>query len=106
MTGRSEGTAMISREEYSKPHKCPVCGQYEFPTHGSFDFCEVCGWQDDAVQEEDEEFGGANPEGLKWYRILYEHGKHELPLKEKYRWLVQNNLDDGRLAKADWIWKD
>ncbi|MCD8036061.1 MAG: hypothetical protein LUE88_01570 [Clostridiales bacterium] len=24
-------------------HKCPVCGQYEFPEEGSYDICEVCG---------------------------------------------------------------
>ena len=35
------------------PHKCPVCGEYEFEHHGSDDICEVCGWQDDIVQELD-----------------------------------------------------
>lgn len=35
----------------SKKHKCPVCGQYEFEEFGSFDICEVCGWEDDAYQE-------------------------------------------------------
>lgn len=30
-------------------HKCPVCGQFE--EYNSLDICEVCGWQDDAVQE-------------------------------------------------------
>lgn len=33
-------------------HKCPVCGQYEFPEYNSYDICEVCGWEDDAQQEE------------------------------------------------------
>lgn len=97
---------MIDRADYYKPHMCPVCGKWEFPTHGSYDICGECGWEDDASQEEEPEEGGANPEGLKWYRILYEHGKHRLPLKEKFRWLAVNGLDDGKLAKADWIWKD
>lgn len=42
-----------------KGHICPVCGQYEFEERGSDDICEVCGWQDDIVQElnPDEECG-------------------------------------------------
>lgn len=34
------------------PHKCPVCGQYEFPFKCSYEFCKVCGWQDESYQEE------------------------------------------------------
>lgn len=33
-------------------HLCPVCGDYEFSGNGSFDICEVCGWEDDPVQME------------------------------------------------------
>lgn len=36
----------------AEPHLCPVCGEYEFSERGSFDICEVCGWEDDLVQEE------------------------------------------------------
>ena len=32
-------------------HKCPVCDEFEFDNYGSDDICEVCGWQDDIVQE-------------------------------------------------------
>lgn len=32
-------------------HKCPVCGEFEFEEYNSLEICEVCGWQDDAVQE-------------------------------------------------------
>ena len=34
-----------------EPHKCPVCGKYEFETINSFDICEICGWEDDGYQE-------------------------------------------------------
>lgn len=34
-----------------EPHLCPVCGDFEFECRGSDDICEVCGWQDDIVQE-------------------------------------------------------
>ena len=31
-------------------HLCPVCGKYEFEEQGSFDICDVCGWEDDPLQ--------------------------------------------------------
>lgn len=46
-------------------HKCPVCGRYEFSETDSFDVCEVCGWEDDELQEDDPDYsGGANPMSL------------------------------------------
>ncbi len=85
-----EPGAHEDREEYWKPHKCPVCGKYEFPKHGSDEICEICGWQDDAVQEEDPDFGGANWESLKGYRALYKVGMHQAPNDEKRKWLIEN----------------
>ena len=32
-------------------HRCPVCAKYSFEGDSTFEFCEVCGWQDDRVQE-------------------------------------------------------
>lgn len=60
---RCNGTEFTERNEIGKqickacgfvaePHLCPVCGEYEFSERGSFDICEVCGWEDDLVQEE------------------------------------------------------
>ncbi|MCD8017846.1 MAG: hypothetical protein LUE97_08635 [Oscillospiraceae bacterium] len=50
-------------------HKCPVCGQYEFPDEDSFDVCEVCGWEDDGLQEDDPDYaGGANHYSLNQFR--------------------------------------
>ena len=34
------------------PHKCPICGEYNFKDQGSYDICRVCGWIDDG-QEDD-----------------------------------------------------
>ena len=78
---------MIDRDEYRKPHLCPVCGKFEFPQHGSFDVCEMCGWEDDGLQEQEPNDGGANPETLNGYRALYKAGKLALPVKERIEWL-------------------
>lgn len=33
-------------------HKCPVCKKFEFEEYNSLEICGECGWQDDAVQEQ------------------------------------------------------
>ena len=66
----------MNKNKYSTPHICPVCGKYEFEGFGSFDVCEVCGWEDDPVQERypDEE-GGANAMSLNQAREAYARGE-------------------------------
>lgn len=57
-------------------HSCPVCGQYEFPEEDSFDVCDVCGWEDDAVQTEDADYaGGANKMSLNQAREAWKNGE-------------------------------
>lgn len=57
-------------------HKCPVCGEYEFETDGSYDICEVCGWEDDPVQASDLNYkGGANKMSLNEAIKAYEEGE-------------------------------
>ena len=56
-------------------HKCPVGGKYVFEEYNSFDVCSVCGWEDDAVQENDPEYeGGANKMSLNEAREAYKKG--------------------------------
>lgn len=53
-------------------HKCPVCGRYEFPDIDSYDVCDVCGWEDDIVQEDDPDYaGGANRMSLNQARAAW-----------------------------------
>lgn len=66
------------------PHKCPVCGKYEFEDDSCHDICPFCGWEDDGVQLNDQDFsGGANILSLKQYRKEY---KKRLQLDPNYRW--------------------
>ena len=54
----------------------------------------MCGWEDDYVQEQDPEFGGANWEGLKGYRALYKAGKHRASREEKWKFIKDNHIYD------------
>lgn len=64
------------KEVSDMTHKCPVCGKYEFPEADSFDICDVCGWEDDGLQEDEPDCaGGANDMSLNEYKAAWEAGK-------------------------------
>ena len=49
-------------------YTCPCCDYktLEEKPPGSYDICELCGWEDDAVQFDDSDYeGGANSESLR-----------------------------------------
>lgn len=51
-----------SSEEF---YLCPCCGSRTLGELGSYELCDVCGWEDDPVQSADPEYaGGANGENL------------------------------------------
>lgn len=59
----------------SSKHKCPVCGKYDFEYWNSMEYCDVCGWGDDAIQENDPDYkGGENRMSLKEARSAWEKG--------------------------------
>ena len=33
-----------------EPHKCPLCGEYEFKDLLTYDICPVCGWEDNGFE--------------------------------------------------------
>lgn len=44
---------------------CPCCEEHYFTEEDNYEYCEVCGWQDDPVQRDDPDYdGGANPKTL------------------------------------------
>lgn len=62
-------------KSFGGPHKCPVCNKTIFPHRGSFDICDICGWEDDPVQEAEPDFGcGANEMCLNDYKEAYMAG--------------------------------
>jgi hypothetical protein len=55
-------------------YPCPCCGFLTFfgETRGTFDICQVCGWEDDEVQfKSPDREGGANGVSLNEARANY-----------------------------------
>jgi len=57
----------------SKKYRCPCCGYFTLEDGpGRFEICNVCFWQDDAIQSDDPEYtGGANDISLNEARANY-----------------------------------
>lgn len=54
---------------------CFCCGNKSLPADSFFEICDVCGWQDDGVQNDDPDFaGGANHMSLNQAREAYKQG--------------------------------
>lgn len=61
---------MLETEKHS--HLCPVCGKYEFQTYDWYEICHVCGWEDNAMQNEDPDCAaGPNKMSLNEYKKIY-----------------------------------
>ena len=61
-----------------KTYRCPVCGNLSFAAPDDFEYCDVCGWQNDTWQEDhpDEEGGGTcNVVSLNHYREDWKAGR-------------------------------
>ena len=57
-------------------HLCPVCGKFTFRKRNSYDFCEVCGWQDDSFQADNpDEDCFANIMSLNQAKAAYARGE-------------------------------
>lgn len=87
-------------------HLCPVCGQYEFESRGSFEICEVCGWEDDPLQADEPDFeGGANELSLNQHKAKYEAGWIPDWIKNNeecdYLLELQDKLNDEIMYKMD-----
>jgi len=55
---------------------CPVCGEYAFDHDGDNDVCNICGWENDKLQNNKPDYrGGANPDSLNEYRSEWKKKK-------------------------------
>lgn len=64
------------------PHRCPVCGKYEFRDTCCFDICPYCGWEDDGT-DDDSPILGANDLRFSEFKMRYEKLVSSNP---KYKW--------------------
>lgn len=61
---------MSNKNNNFPPYKCKICGQseIEFP----FDICKVCGWEDDSLQNNNQDYiGGANKMSFNQYKQFW-----------------------------------
>ncbi len=59
------------------PYKCKLCGLGDIKK--IHDICELCGWEDDAVQNDNPNYiGGANIMSLNQYRKFWLLNKDEI----------------------------
>ena len=57
---------------------CVCCGQLTLLQGAMHEICEVCGWEDDEIQNEDPDYrGGANDVSLNEARKQFQQGSKE-----------------------------
>ncbi|MEG0856834.1 MAG: CPCC family cysteine-rich protein [Terrisporobacter sp.] len=59
-------------------YACPCCGNLSLDekSPGTFEICNICGWEDDEVQYNEPDYeGGANKISLNKARQLYKENK-------------------------------
>jgi hypothetical protein len=55
---------------------CPCCNHITLNNLGEYLICDICGWEDDAVQSKNADFrGGANEMSLNEARKAFSEGK-------------------------------
>ena len=66
----------IQEKQEEREYLCPCCGQYAFSGANTFEICEICGWENNRVQNEYPDFaGGANHMSLNEARKAFQEGK-------------------------------
>lgn len=66
------------------PHKCPICGEYEFADELSSDICPICGWEDTGFEETPDEKPSEYMMSFN-ERLLWFKGKRTK--NPKYKWI-------------------
>ena len=67
-----------------RTYKCPICGKHNFTENGDYDICPHCGWENDAVMNDDPAYwGGANDLCQLDFKLRYMYYVHQNP---NYHW--------------------
>ncbi len=62
-----------------KKYHCPCCGALSIDEERAWDICELCWWEDDALQFDNPDLaGGANDLSLKDWRDKFNNDLHGL----------------------------
>jgi len=97
---QKEQNPVFEQDEEEGSIKCPICGQFEFVGPGTYDICEVCGWENDGVQYDDHDYdGGANWLSINRARENYQkYGQimTEQDKKESSDYYFRHVMPDGR----------
>ena len=73
MVGNNSG---YSLEPKNGKYQCACCLGYTLDKLGSYEICQVCGWEDDDLQNEDIDYaGGANDMSIRQARAAFKAGK-------------------------------
>jgi hypothetical protein len=79
--------------------ECVCCGQKTLEIKSRYDICEVCGWEDDPIQNDDPDYvGGANSISLNMAKDAFLAGKALLPLKRADRDRYRTRIAAASLA--------
>ena len=71
---RGIGVGTGGAEDGGGRYDCPCCDRPTLaePPPGTYEICDVCGWEDDSVQFGDPDYeGGANRESLRQARAAF-----------------------------------
>ena len=70
---------------------CPVCGKYEFSDYDEYEICDICGWEDDEIQELYPDETGANSVTLTEAREAWAKG---ITVAELEGWSLDDDPED------------
>lgn len=79
-------------------HPCPVCGRTIFEEYDSYCICDICGWEDNAFQEEFPDEGGGPNASLNECRQRY---REKIAADPGYTWAKDC---DERSVKKGIFW--